>query len=152
MKKSKLKEVMKMYNIVESELDDVFSFVADLLYLRQREVEQNEPYAVRTINTLYEARNEVDDLLNYVSELEDDTEQDFSMIHQVTKEVIANILNQQTGTEKYGAPYELLWYYDEDAQKYIGCDNVYAQAWIEEFDTKEECINWLLDINNEEED
>lgn len=71
MTKQKLNEVMKMYCIVPSELDDVFAFVADLLYLRRKELEQNEPYATRTIDAIFSAEREVDDLMNYISELEE---------------------------------------------------------------------------------
>ena len=70
MTKGKLKELMRQYGIIESELDDVFDFVADLLYLRRRELEDNEPYATRTINEIYRAEVLVDDLINYVSELD----------------------------------------------------------------------------------
>ena len=69
---SKLKELMQQYCIVESELDDVFAFVADLLYLQRRELEQNEPYATRKIDKIYDAECIVNDLENYISELEED--------------------------------------------------------------------------------
>ena len=72
--------------------------------------------------------------------------------HQVTREVIDSILENQKGIEEYGEPYELLWYYDEKSGKYIGCDNVNRHAWMEEFNTKEECINWLLDYDEEGEE
>lgn len=72
MTKAKLKELMKTYNIVPSELNDVFSFVADLLYVRAKEIEKNEPYAHRTIDSLMNAEREVDDLINYIGELEDE--------------------------------------------------------------------------------
>lgn len=72
MTKSKLKELMHQYCIVESELDDVFDFVTDLLYLRRRELEENEPYATRTIDEIYRAEVQVDDLENYISELEEE--------------------------------------------------------------------------------
>ena len=65
-------------------------------------------------------------------------------INEVTKEVINNILDNQKSVEKYGEPYQLLWYYDDTAQKYIACDNLHGHAWIEEFDTYEECVSWLL--------
>ena len=68
----KLKELMLQYCIVESELDDIFAFVTDLLYLQRRELEENEPYATRTINAIYQAEVLVDDLINYVSELEEE--------------------------------------------------------------------------------
>lgn len=70
MTKEKLKETMKQYCITESELDDVFGFVSDLLYLRARELEQEEPYATRTIDLLHSASREVNDLEDYISELE----------------------------------------------------------------------------------
>lgn len=71
MTKTKLKELMKEHCIVPSELDDVIDFVAELLYLRRRELEDNEPYATRTINILFNAESEVYDLIDYISELED---------------------------------------------------------------------------------
>lgn len=70
----KLKELMRQYCIVESELDDIFAFVTDLLYLQRRELEENEPYATRKINAIYQAEVLVDDLINYVSELEEEDE------------------------------------------------------------------------------
>ena len=38
MTKTKLNELMKEYCIAPSELDDVFAFVADLLYLKRKEL------------------------------------------------------------------------------------------------------------------
>lgn len=72
MTKAKLKELMKQYCIHKSELDDVFSFVADLLYLVRRDLEQNEPYATRSIDNLVTAECEVDSLMEYIEELEDE--------------------------------------------------------------------------------
>ena len=73
-------------------------------------------------------------------------------IYQVTKEVIDQVLENQSGVETYGEPHHLLWYYDEKSGKYIGCDNVHAHAWVEEFDTYEECEAWLLGEEEEDED
>jgi hypothetical protein len=70
MTKVELEELMKKYCILPSELDDVFDFVSDLLYFRRKELEENEPYAVRTINALENAEHEVYDLIDYVNELE----------------------------------------------------------------------------------
>ena len=66
MTKEKLNSVMKQYCIVQSELDDVISFVADLLYLQARELEEKEPYATRMIDSLYSASREVDNLIDCV--------------------------------------------------------------------------------------
>lgn len=74
MTKSKLKEIMDQYCITESELDDIVAFITDLLYVRRRELEENEPYATRTINAIYSAETAVDDLANYIGELEEDEE------------------------------------------------------------------------------
>ena len=64
--------LMKEHCIVPSELDDVLDFVADLLYFRRQEMEQKEPYAVRDINALENAEHEVYDLIDYISELEEE--------------------------------------------------------------------------------
>lgn len=71
MSKTKLKELMKQHCIVPSELDDVIDFVAELLYMRRRELEDNEPYATRTIDDLFKAEHEVYDLIYYINELEE---------------------------------------------------------------------------------
>ena len=72
MTKAKLNEIMKEHCIVSSELDDVIDFVAELLYLRRRELTDNEPYATRSIDSLYGAESEVYDLIDYISELEEE--------------------------------------------------------------------------------
>ena len=72
MTKSKLKEIMRRYCIVDVDLDYVFDFVSDLLYCRRKELEESEPYAVRSINALENAEHEVYDLIDYVNELEEE--------------------------------------------------------------------------------
>ena len=73
---SKLKELMRQYCIVESELDDVIAFVTDLLYLRRKELEEKEPYATRTIDAILSAEILVDSLQNYISELEEEDDEE----------------------------------------------------------------------------
>jgi hypothetical protein len=73
MTKGKLKELMRQYCIIESELDDVIDFIADLLYLQRKELEVNEPYATRTIDDLYRAEVLVNDLHDYIDELEEES-------------------------------------------------------------------------------
>ena len=68
----KLKELMKQHCISKYELDDVIDFVAELLYFRRRELEDNEAYATRTIDILFSAEREVYDLSDYISELEEE--------------------------------------------------------------------------------
>ena len=72
MTKTELKNLMNKYCIIPSELDDVFDFVSDLLYFRRKELEEKEPYAVRSINALENAEHEVYDLIDYISELEEE--------------------------------------------------------------------------------
>jgi hypothetical protein len=71
MTKTTLNKMMNKYCIVASELDDVLDFVSELLYMRRKELEESEPYAVRTINALENAEHEVYDLIDYISELEE---------------------------------------------------------------------------------
>ena len=72
MTKVQLKKLMDKYCIVSSELNDVYDFVSDMLYFRRKELEEREPYAVRSINALENAEHEVYDLIDYVSELEEE--------------------------------------------------------------------------------
>jgi hypothetical protein len=71
MTKETLNKLMKTYCIVPSELDDIIPFVADLLYLEARELEEKEPYAIRTIGSLYDASRQVDSMIDYISEIEE---------------------------------------------------------------------------------
>ena len=72
MTKIQLKEIMRRHCIVDVDLDHVFDFVSDLLYYRRKELEVSEPYAVRSINALENAEHEVYDLIDYISELEEE--------------------------------------------------------------------------------
>ena len=72
MTKKKLKELMDEHCILPSELDDVIDFVSELLYLRRKELADNEPYATRTMDILFQAEREVYDLIDYISELEEE--------------------------------------------------------------------------------
>ena len=72
MTKAELKKIMKAHCITSYELQDVIDFVAELLYMRRRELEDNESYATRTIDILFNAEREVYDLADYISELEEE--------------------------------------------------------------------------------
>lgn len=63
-----LKKKFRIYDDTENVLD----FVSELLHMRARELEKNEPYAVRSIDFLDKAAHEVYDLISYVEELEDE--------------------------------------------------------------------------------
>lgn len=71
MTKMQLNKLMDKHCILPSELDDVLDFVSELLFLRRKELEKNDPYAVRSINALENAEYEVYDLIDYISELEE---------------------------------------------------------------------------------
>ena len=72
MTKTQLNNLMDKHCIVPSELDDVLDFVSELLFLKRKELERDEPYAVRSINALENAEHEVYDLIDYISELEEE--------------------------------------------------------------------------------
>lgn len=72
MTKAELKKLMKEHCIAPSELDNVIDFVAGLLYMRRKELQDDEPYAKRTIDILFNAERGVWDLLDYISELEEE--------------------------------------------------------------------------------
>ena len=71
MTKTKLKEWMKKHCLVWSELEDMIDFVSELLYLRRKELTDDEPYATRTIDDLFKAEHTVYDLIEWINELED---------------------------------------------------------------------------------
>ena len=71
MTKSKLNELMKQHCIVPSELEDMIDFVSELLYLRRKELTDDEPYATRTIDELFKSEHAVYDLIEWINELED---------------------------------------------------------------------------------
>lgn len=73
---AELKKMMDKHCIIPSELDDVLDFVSELLFCRRKELEKNEPYAVRSINALENAEHEVYDLIDYISELEENEHDD----------------------------------------------------------------------------
>lgn len=40
---------------------------------------------------------------------------------------------------------ELGLYIVQEGEKWVGIDNSTGDAWTEDFDTREECIDWLAD-------
>ena len=64
-------ELKKRYCIYD-DVSDVFDFVSEVLYRRAREIEKEESYATRTIDFLDKAAHEVWDLIDYISELEEE--------------------------------------------------------------------------------
>lgn len=64
-------ELKKKYFIYDN-VEEMFDFVSELLHRRAREIEKEEPYAVRTINSLDNAATEVYGLIDYVGKLEDE--------------------------------------------------------------------------------
>ena len=72
MTRTKLNELMKQHCIMPSELDDVIDFVAELLYIRRKELIDDELYTTRIIDSLLSAESEVYDLSDYISELEEE--------------------------------------------------------------------------------
>lgn len=71
MTKKDLKKIMERNTIMECEIDDVISFVTELLEFQISETERDYPYATRTIQELECAAHAVWSLQDYISELED---------------------------------------------------------------------------------
>lgn len=69
MKRSKLKEIMMQYGIVESELMSVCDFVSELLHQRALEIEKEEPYATNTIAEYEDAAYKAFELMDYIEEI-----------------------------------------------------------------------------------
>lgn len=65
-----LNELKKKYSIYDG-IDEILDFVSELLNRRAREIEKEEPYATRAIDSLDKAAYEVWDLIDYISELEE---------------------------------------------------------------------------------
>lgn len=72
MTKQKFEEILTRNAMVSSEVDDAIAFVTELLEFKTDELKRNEPYATRTIRELEKAANEVWNLQDYISDLEDD--------------------------------------------------------------------------------
>ena len=70
-------ELKKKYFIYD-DIEEVFDFVSEVLHKRARELEKKESYATREIDFLDNAAHEVWDLINYVSELEEDENEKMS--------------------------------------------------------------------------
>jgi uncharacterized protein YaaN involved in tellurite resistance len=64
-------ELKKKYCIYD-DIDQILDFVSELLNRRAREIEKEEPYATRTIDFLDKAAQEVWELIDYISELEEE--------------------------------------------------------------------------------
>lgn len=66
MTKIELKKIIDQYDILECDLEDAIMLVSDLLFAQAKEIEQNEPYATKTIGRLREASRDVWDLLDEI--------------------------------------------------------------------------------------
>lgn len=62
---------LKMKYSIYDDIDEMLEFVSELLHRMAREIEKAEPYATRTINDIDRAACEVYDLIDYISELEE---------------------------------------------------------------------------------
>jgi hypothetical protein len=66
-----LHELKAKYGIYD-DIDDVLDFVSELLHRRAREIEKDEPSAWREVDFLDKAAYEVWNLIDYISELEEE--------------------------------------------------------------------------------
>ena len=70
MTRNAVNELKKKYGIYD-DTDDILDFVSELLHMRAREIEKDEPYAINAIKKLDDAAYEAWDLIDYISELEE---------------------------------------------------------------------------------
>ena len=66
-----INELKKKFSVYD-EPEDVIDFVSELLHRRAREIERDEPSAWREIDFLDKAAHEVWELIDYISELEEE--------------------------------------------------------------------------------
>ena len=75
MTKAELKKIMSDNCIFAPEIDDAIQFVQDLLEFQAKELEQNEPYATRTIQRLRDAAHEVWELQECIEDAMEEEEE-----------------------------------------------------------------------------
>lgn len=68
---NEINELKKKFSIYD-DTEDVIDFVSELLHRRAREIERDEPSAWRTVDFLDKAAHEVWELIDYISELEEE--------------------------------------------------------------------------------
>lgn len=68
MTKKDLKKIMERNTIAECEIDDVISFVTEMLEFQASETKRDYPYAIRTIDNLENAAYAVWNLKDYIEE------------------------------------------------------------------------------------
>lgn len=71
MTKKEFQEIMKRNMVMECEVDDAISFVAELLEFEASEVKRDYAYATKTIDELENAAYAVWNLKDYIEEIED---------------------------------------------------------------------------------
>lgn len=69
MTRTELKKIQEKYLVFDSELDDVISFVEELLQHQAEEIKEKEPYAWRTVQEIEAAANRVWNLQDYIGDI-----------------------------------------------------------------------------------
>lgn len=70
-----------------------------------------------------------------------------SLIEEVSPERMHDFITEWNDGEKMMEPVCMITEErTHNGIKYVGLDNYGNNCWVEEFDTKAECIDWLLDI------
>lgn len=70
MNKRELERLMNFWDINRYELPDIFAFVSALLSKKAKDTEVKEPENLDKVIELYTASNEVEDLMDYIDEIE----------------------------------------------------------------------------------
>ena len=69
MTRKEFKKLQEKYMIFDCEIDDVISFVEELLHHQAEEIKEKEPYAWRTIQEIEVAANRVWNLQDYIGDV-----------------------------------------------------------------------------------
>ena len=69
MKKSEMEALMEKNFVFPNDIDYICNFISEIFEKREKELEETEPYAIKTINRYKEVAYEVYDLINYYYEI-----------------------------------------------------------------------------------
>ena len=84
----------------------------------------------------------MDDMLERILEFDNIRQEQRRKIHKVKTNVL-NYYIDYWNRHILEDDRELLYGYDEESGKYIAIDNTSNNCWVEEFNSEQDCLNWL---------
>lgn len=72
MKRSDLERIMQKHVILNCDIEHTIGFVSDLLQFAANEIEEDTHMATKAVDRYYVSIREVNDLLKYIKECEED--------------------------------------------------------------------------------